>query len=306
MRRWAAGAVLSAVLVACAANAPAGPSLGPATAPLPDPSAFRSSLEARFGALMPGPAAPGSVWSPDHPTTLEARAFGAFPVDHQPGGILTYDRLRLAAALPAVPGEISVAVVGSYDESWKATVAAIVTDLPAWDVVPLYSSISSLSPVGPMPPNSPAGVAQARALLARRGLLLPDMEPHPHPGANRIEFIRHLDGLAIWTNNGVSLVGLTGGQSQALARRRPILAVSRYPLRTPDQAWTDLQQGRGQTMYVDDGAPAAPIHLAEFVVTSVELVYLEVQVIGPRELMQPYYAFRESGGSVLYVPAVAF
>ena len=73
-----------------------------------------------------------------------------------------------------------------------------------------------------------------------------------------------------------------------------------------DQAWTDLQQGRARTMYVDDGAPVAPVHLAEFVVTSVELVYLELQVIGPRELMQPYYAFRESGGSVLYVPAVAF
>jgi hypothetical protein len=59
-------------------------------------------------------------------------------------------------------------------------------------------------------------------------------------------------------------------------------------------------------MYVDDGAPLGPVYLSEFVVTSVELVYLELQVIGPRELMQPYYAFRESGGSVLYVAAVTF
>jgi len=53
-------------------------------------------------------------------------------------------------------------------------------------------------------------------------------------------------------------------------------------------------------MGVDDGAPATPVTLPEFVVTSVELVYLEVEV------MQPYYAFREAGGSVLYVPAVVF
>jgi hypothetical protein len=59
-------------------------------------------------------------------------------------------------------------------------------------------------------------------------------------------------------------------------------------------------------MYVDDGAPLGPVHLAEFVVTSVALVYLELQVIGSHELMQPYYAFREAGGSILYVPAVAF
>jgi hypothetical protein len=112
--------------------------------------------------------------------------------------------------------------------------------------------------------------------------------------------------LPVFTNNGVSLVGLTDGGTQALARRRPILAVSRYPLRPPTDAWALLRAGQGQTMYVDDGAPSGPVHLPEFVVASVELVYLELQVIGPRELMQPYYAFRESGGSVLYVPAVVF
>ena len=82
--------------------------------------------------------------------------------------------------------------------------------------------------------------------------------------------------------------------------------MSRYPLRTPEQAWALLQRGRGQTMYVDDGARSTPVHLTEFVVTSVELVYLELQVIGPRELMQPDYAFREPGGSVLYIAAVSF
>jgi hypothetical protein len=55
-----------------------------------------------------------------------------------------------------------------------------------------------------------------------------------------------------------------------------------------------------------EGAPLAPATLPEFAVTSVELVYLEVEVLGPRERKQPYYAFRESGGSVLYAPAIIF
>ncbi|HAF11293.1 MAG TPA: hypothetical protein DCK98_14590 [Chloroflexi bacterium] len=236
---------------------------------------------------------------------LEARAFGTFPADRQPGALLTFDHVRLATAFPSAPAEASVALVGSYAESWKDTVARTVADPSAWDVVPLYAEVSSHTSLGPMPSMSPAGMDAARALLQRNGLLPPDMEPHPYLGAQWFEFIRRLDGLPIFTNNGVSLRGSTDGATQALARRRPILAVSRYPLRSPVDAWSLLQQGQGRTMYVDDGAPQGPVHLSEFVVTSIELVYLELQVQGPRELMQPYYAFREPGGSVLYIPAVA-
>jgi hypothetical protein len=297
-------AVSVALLASCLAlPQPASP---PASVATPNPSTVRAALDARFGTLSPGPAYPGSVWSADQPITLEPRAFGTFPADRQPGALLSFDRVRLGTALPSAPAEVSVALVGSYDETWRATVARTVADPNVWDVVPLYASLSSTASLGPMPPASAAGMDAARAILQRNGLLLPDVEPHPHPGANRFEFIRRLDGLPIFTNNGLSLRGLVGGGTQALARRRPILAVSRYPLRKPSEAWALLQAGHGQTMYVDDGAPLPPVHLSEFVVTSVELVYLELQVIGPHELMQPYYAFREPGGSVLYVPAVAF
>ena len=300
MRSLVAMAVL---LASCVALPPrASPSASVAT---PSPSALRATLEARFATLAPGPPYPGSIWSPDQPVTLEPRAFGTFPADRQPGAFLTVDHVRLATAFPSAPTEASVALVGSYEESWKDTVTRTVADPSAWDVVPLYAEVSSHTSLGPMPSMSPAGLDTARALLQRNGLLLPDMEPHPHPGAGRFEFIRRLDGLPIFTNNGVSLIGTTGGAAQALARRRPILAVSRYPLRSPAEAWSLLQQGQGRTMYVDDGAPPEPVHLSEFVVTSIELVYLELQVQGPRELMQPYYSFRETGGSVLYIQAVA-
>jgi hypothetical protein len=294
---WAAVAVL---LASCVTLPPsASPSASVAT---PNPSAVRSALDARFGTLTLGPAYPGSVWSVDQPITLERRAFGTFPADRQPGPFVSFDHVRLAAVLPAVPDAVSVAVVGSYDETWQAAVAHTVADPTVWNVVPLFTELSSTASLGPMP----AGLDGARAILERNGLLPPDMEPHPYPVANRFEFIRHLDGLPIFTNNGVSLNRLADGGTQALARRRPILAVSSYPIRTPSDAWALVQAGQGHTMYVDDAAPLGPVHLAEFAVTSVALVYLELQVIGPHELMQPYYAFRQAAGSILYVPAVAF
>jgi len=296
----ALGAVFAILVGSCiAVPAPTSPSANTAT---PNPSAVRAELDARFGTLRPGPPYPGSVWSVDQPMTLGPRAFGTFPADHQPGPVVTFDRLRLATTLPSAPDAASVALVGSYDETWKATVLRTGAAPPVWDVVPPFASLSSNASLGPMP----AGLEAARTILQRNGLLPPDMEPHPHPVANRFEFIRRLDGLPIFTNNGVSLTRLADGGTQALARRRPILAVSRYPLRSPSQAWALLEAGQGKTMYVDDGAPLGPVHLSEFVVTSVELVYLELQVIGPHELLQPYYAFRDLGGSVLYVPAVAF
>jgi hypothetical protein len=296
-----APAAVVAVLLASCITPP--PSASPSTdLARPNPSAIRAALDSRFGTLRPGPPYAGSVWSVDQPITLEPLAFGAFPADRQPGPIVSFDRVRLATTMQPGPIEASVAVVGSYDETWKATVSHIVADPAIWDVVASLAELSSTTSLGPMP----AGADAAQAILQRNGLLPPDMAPHPYPVANRFRFIRRLDGLPIFTNNGVSLNRLADGGTQALARRRPILAVSRYPLRTPDDAWALVQAGQGHTMYVDDGAPVGPVHLSEFVVTSVELVYLELQVIGPHELMQPYYAFREPGGSVLYVPAVAF
>ncbi|MDQ6857660.1 MAG: hypothetical protein M3Z65_01555 [Chloroflexota bacterium] len=293
-------AVFAVLLGSCVTGSPsASPSANIAT---PNPSAVRAALDGRFGTLRPGPAYPGSVWSVDQPLTLEPRAFGTFPADRQPGPVLTFDRVRLATTLPSAPDAGSVALVGSYDETWKAAVSRTVADPTVWDIVPLFASLSSNASLGPMP----AGLDAARAILRRNGLLPPDMEPHPYAIADRFEFIRRLDGLPIFTNNGVSLHRLADGGTQALARRRPILAVSRYALRTPSDAWALLQVGQAHTMYVDDGAPVGPVHLSDFAVTSIELVYLELQVTGPHELLQPYYAFRELGGSILYVPAVAF
>lgn len=296
-------AVLGLVAAACS-PLPSTPSPSVTTS-TPSASGVRVALETRFAGLAPGRPYPGSVWSMDEPVRLSPRAFGAFPSDVQPGPFLTVDRVRLATSLPTEPSELDVALVGRYDDSWRTRVAQTVEDPAAWDAVPQLASLSSHMSLGPMPLLS-SGLDAARSLLARNGLLAPDMELHPHPPAGRFEYIRHLGGVPIFTNLGVALVGLRDGGTQALGRRRPILGLSRYPIRSPMEAWNLLVAGRGQTMYVDDGAPLDAVQLPEFVATSVELVYLELQVQGPRELMQPYYAFRQSDGRALYIPAVAF
>lgn len=176
-------ATLVIVLTSCMA---APPTTAPSSALTADASAVRATLEARFGTLTPGPASGGSVWSADQPVTLEPRAFGAFPADRQPGAFFSFDRVRLATALPPARDAAPVALLGSYDEAWRATVARTVTDPSAWDVVPLYASLSSLTSLGPMPSFTAAGADAARTLLQRNGLLLPDMEPHPHPGRRPI------------------------------------------------------------------------------------------------------------------------
>ena len=286
---------IAALLVSCVA--PSTPVAAPsASVAPPSPSALRATLEAQFAMVLPGPAYPGSVWSPDQPLTLAPRAFGPFPPDRQPGPILSFDRPHLATVLPAARPDAAVAVVGSYDEGWTATIARVVPDPGDWDYLPLYASLSKSrgASLGPMTDWGVGGFDAARALLQRAGLLLPDTEPSPHQraGAPVIAFIRRLDGLPVYANKGVALVGRADGGTSAIGRRRPILALSRYPIRTPADAWAAVQRGEGRTMYVDDGAPLAPVTLSEFAVTSVELVYLEVEVLGPRELMQPYYAFR--------------
>jgi hypothetical protein len=293
---------LALLTAACKSTPP--PSASPSVA-IPEAASVRADLEARFADLTPGPAYPGSVWSIDRPVRLAPRAFGAFPQDHQRGALLTIERYRLAASLPSAPTEVDVALVGVYDDAWRSHVAQTLGDVRAWDVVPRLASISSHASIGAMPPLS-SGVEDARSLLGRSGLLAPDMEPHPHPPTGRFEFIRRVGGIPVFTNLGVALIGLKDGGAQAVGRRRPILAVTAYPIRSPAEAWSLVAGGKGETMYVDDGAPAGPAQIQEFVATEVELVYLELQVLGPRELLQPYYGFRDAAGSTLYVPAIAF
>lgn len=66
-----------------------------------------------------------------------------------------------------------------------------------------------------------------------------------------------------------------------------------YPLKSADQAWNELQQGRG---YV--AAKAGP----QVIVRQVYLAYYESDA--PQEFVQPVFVFSGDGGYLAYVPAI--
>jgi hypothetical protein len=90
-------------------------------------------LEPRFAMILPAPASPGSVWSPDQPLTLAPRPFGLFPV---PSIAFGWGHL-----CPLARPDAAVALVGSFDETWKVTIARVVPSHDDWDYLPLYAPL---------------------------------------------------------------------------------------------------------------------------------------------------------------------
>jgi hypothetical protein len=156
---------------------------------------------------------------------------------------------------------------------------------------------------------SGAATDAVTGLLRANGVLPPDVTMLPSPsrvaGTSRYMYLRSIDGLLVYVNKALSAMVDPSGRVTAIGRRRPLLAASMYPLRTPESAWRLATEGRWTTMFLDDGGTVDPTQIEEFVVQRVELAYAEVEVRAPRELMQPYYLFRDAAGHALYVPALA-
>jgi hypothetical protein len=222
--------------------------------------------------------------------------------------VLTIGRIRLATELPPARAQASVFVVGSYGEGWRDVISRTVREPSAWNVAPLYSLIStavgkSLGTVSPA-----AGPDPVTALLRANGLIEAQAVPRRifSPGSVTLyAYLRAIDGLPVYTNKAVAGIVTSTGTVLAIGRRRPLLAASPYPLRTPMSAWQLVQQGRWLTMFLDDDSSPDPARIDEFAVTSIELAYAETEANASHELMQPYYLFRDSAGHTLYVPAVA-
>lgn len=147
-------------------------------------------------------------------------------------------------------------------------------------------------------------------MLRERGLLMPDsMEPTTQPtsdGTWRVYFFRHVNDVVVYTNKALSVQLNRDGQAEdIIGRRRPLLARSPYPLRSPTDAWKRVTDGHWHSLYVDDGAPWQHGALERFVVTKVELAYAEGEVITAQQIMQPYYVFRDEQQHAVYVPAIA-
>jgi hypothetical protein len=71
---------------------------------------------------------------------------------------------------------------------------------------------------------------------------------------------------------------------------------SAYPLKTPQQAWTELTQGSGYIAQLDSG-------INSVIVRRIELGYYDAYE--PQPYFQPVYVFRGDDNFVAYVPAVS-
>ncbi|MGI8855924.1 MAG: hypothetical protein ACR2JW_09245 [Thermomicrobiales bacterium] len=308
------------------AAAPASAAAIPATVANQQPEISVSPI------MMPGltlpPARPNLFWIPDEPKELSPLAFGTLPREYQPESHLTIHGYDLAVSLPQMPMEADVYVVGTYPADFTDRFNSIVVrDGEGWEWLPPYSLLQCQTTIPRDEKQSIATDAQAaeRAarLLTARGLLMPDSVPpviHDLPdGTWRLSFHRHINGVIVYTNKGLAVsLNRDGQATNIIGRRRPLLAKSRYPLRTPDEAWRMLAAGRGRPFYVDDGAPAfyvgKDVIMDRFVVRQIELAYAETEVYAApgsqgrrpaeQQVMQPYYIFHNEQDYTLYVPAV--
>ncbi len=257
---------------------------------------------------------PGLFWLPDEPEELPPLAFGVLPTEAQPRRVPARE-YELAAPLPEGPAEAPVYLGGRYPASSQPVFEQMVQrGNPAWQFVPQYSSVfyRTSDPLGEPAPVTAAPEAARRAaeVLLSLGLLMPDatlsaaaVTPE---GAWSVVFHRRVDGVAVYSKSNLTVTLNPAGQiTYALAHRRPLLSRSRYPLRPPEEAWQLLLAGRGRSLPVN----LSPIGREEpgdrFVVTRVELAYVEAEPFLPRQIVQPYYVFRDARGAALYVPAVA-
>jgi hypothetical protein len=258
------------------------------------------------------PPPPIVFWTVDQPQLRGASAFGTPPAERQAKRILTIATYELATGLPTAPPMLNVYVAGAYPDSDANRVA--VFGEPGWAFVP---SLSLLQYVGTDRPLGLAGgvrtdadaLARADSVLRPRGLLPVDTESTRVVRQStgwRITFARRIDGRLDYANKGLVVSMDTNSQVRnVLVRRRPLLEQSAYPTRTAQEAWTLVQSGRWLTFNVEDGAPTTPAQVDRFVARSVDIVYVEGEVLSARDIVRPYFVFRDANDQTIYVSAIA-
>jgi len=240
-----------------------------------------------------------------------ASAFGVLPAERQAKRFVSIGSYELAAALPTAPSTLNVYIAGAYPDSDLHR--ARVFDEPGWEFVPYFSLLQYVGTDRPLGSPGPAAtdadaLARAEAVLRPRGLLPADTQStrvaKQTPGW-RVSFARRIDGHIDYANKGLGVAIDANGQVRnILGRRRRLLELSAYPTRTAADAWALAQAGRWLTFIVEDGAPQAGT-IDRFVVRSVDIVYVEGEVLSARDIIRPYYVFRDANDQTIYVSAIA-
>lgn len=271
-----------------------------------------AACQPESAAPSPSPSAvPIVFWEVDAPVIRGASAFGALAAERQAKRFVTIGGYELAAALPTAPSTLNAYIAGAYPDSDLQR--ARVFGEPGWDFVPYFSLLQYSGPDRPLgSPGSAASeadaLARAVAVLRPRGLLPADTDStrvKRQTRGWRVGFARRIDGRLAYTNKGLQVAVDANGQvTNILGRRRRLLELSAYPTRTAADAWVLAQAGRWLTFIVEDGAPQAGT-IDRFVVRSVDIVYVEGEVLSARDIIRPYYVFRDANDQTIYVSAIA-
>lgn len=265
---------------------------------------------------LPTPQQTTSFWLADVPVTREVKAFGRLPPEYQPASTATISSFVGLSSFPSFPSSLDAYVVGSYPITYTRRFNEFVpqAERVRWEFYPEYSTVQYLPTKAllrsPQPlANTNEAVTFIQLLLSQRGLLLPDttlaLTQTLASDEWHFTFLRRINNIPIYTNKALSVSVRSNGEvTDLVGRRRPLLAKSSYPLRSVEQAWQQVLAGKWYRMYVDDGGPRFEGHVDQFVVTSVELAYVEAEVTAPEQIMQPYYVFRNQQRQTIYVPAI--
>jgi hypothetical protein len=254
---------------------------------------------------------PGSFWAPDNPKRFEPQAFGVLPPELD---VYTQkpliERYELNAMLEEGPTELPVYVVGRYPEAHSDVLKQTIEDLNGWNFIPPLSTLAYGGlPLGePAPITTTEQAAQRAEEVVRPFLMSDSIMPtvkHRSDGEWDVVYYQHVNGFVVYVDRPLRvLLNAKGQVASVQGRRRPLIAQSVYPLRSVEEAWQLLTQGCGFAVDFGSNMPQPPDE-AEFNVHAVELAYLVTHANSPREIMQPYYVFRNEAGRGLFVPAVA-
>lgn len=264
-------------------------------------------------APSPGCTTP-SFWTADTPTRLAPQAFGRLPPERQARRPLSVSGgYELAARPPDVPADLDVYVAGGYPGGPRE-IRPVPSLGPGWEFVPDYSLIQYVGSPSPGPSdaitNEQDASRRADQIACSYGLLGGDMDSawtkRDGNGLWQVAFVRRISGYRDYANKGLTVTfDASGRLRNILARRRPLLERTTYPTRSSDEAWTLARSGHWLTFFLNDGAPTTPVELDRFVVRSVEIAYVEGEVLSDRDIVRPYFVFRDASDNTLYVSAIA-
>ncbi|WP_409274721.1 hypothetical protein V1499_06385 [Neobacillus sp. SCS-31] len=252
----------------------------------------------------------GQFWATDKPRKLERTAFGE--LKHNLLDInVSIKQFKLDTELPTIPKELPVYMQGSYPSHHKELLKSFTQYHEFLDYHPSYSGIyfGGIDPLTEKMDHPQQNEIEKKAKEVLGKLIMPDSNPSTvqhKDGGWTVTFYRNINGYKVYVDKPIRVGFDKDGRVVSITgRRKPIIEESYYPTRSPNEATEELKKGKWLLLDIYEFVPDFDGHVDEFVITDIEIAYHEQQAFTSRQVMQPYYVFKNKEGQALYVPAIA-